>query len=106
MSERPQQKQAYVSNRPPPQGSHVIRIRDSPGRAVEIVSNCDPIELQHVICEVLALGYCISFTSTSDGGAVSIVVFDGYTRFKGYGRSVAHLEGSIRDVLRLARGEE
>jgi hypothetical protein len=106
MSDSPHKKEAYVSQRPPAQRSNVVRLRDSPGRAVEIMLDCDAIELQHTICEVLGLGYCVSFTATSDGGAVSIVVFDGYTRFKGYGRSAAHFETSIREVLRLARGEE
>jgi len=106
MNDRPYKKQAYVSDRPPAQRSNIVRLRDSPGRAATIVADSDPIELQHTVCEVLAMGYCISFTATSDGGAVSIVVFDGYTRFKGYGRLVSQAADGIRDVLRLARGEE
>jgi hypothetical protein len=106
MNERRHTKEAYVSTRSSPQGSNVVRLRDDNARAVSILSECDPIELQHAICEVLSLGYCISWTTTSDGGAVSIVIFDGFTRFKAYARSVAHFERSLHDILQLARGEE
>ena len=98
-------REVYVSARPAPAGGNVVRLRGEPDRAKQVLLECDMAELQHALCTVVGMGYCISFTSTSDGGAVSVVVYDGFTRFKAYARSTEHLERSLGALLDAVRGE-
>jgi hypothetical protein len=96
----------YKSSRPTPQGKRVVRLSGNMGRAVRVIRSSDAAELSDFICTIISLGMCVSFTGTSDGGAISIVVFDGDTRWKAYGRDEDQLLTSFRDLAAAIRGEE
>lgn len=83
-----------------------VRLREQPDRAISLLSQCDMAELSFFMQQVLRMGYCVSFSATSDGGAVSITVFDGATKFKGYVRAAHEFETRYRDLLSAVRGEE
>src|SRR5215475_13484284 len=97
---------AYRSPRPAPEGSLVKRLPDSAIRGIGIVNRCDTSELQYFLSSVIGMGYCCAFTCTSDGGAVSITVYDGAIRFKSYARHEDELPSCYRDLLAAIRGEE
>jgi len=96
----------YKSQRPTSTGSSVVRIPSDMVRAVRILSGGDDAELSMFICQVTEMGYCVSFTATSDRGAVSITVYDGAIRFKDYARDSDELLRCYRDLLSAIRGEE
>lgn len=96
----------YKSQRPATQGSGVVRIPGDLVRAVRILSSSDDGELSLFICQIVEMGFCVSFTATSDRGAVSITVFDGSIRFKDYARDSDELLRCYRDLLTAVRGEE
>jgi hypothetical protein len=75
-------------------------------RAMFIVAECDAPELSDFISAIIGMGYCVSFTGTSDRGAVSITVFDGAVRWKQYARGADELLTCYRDLLAAIRGEE
>jgi len=106
MNGRQNEKRVYNSPRPATTGSNIVRLPSVMDRASGILDACDAIELQYFIRAVLMLGFCVSFTSTSDRGAVSIVVFDGQTRYKSYARSEDELLLCYRDLRRAIGGEE
>lgn len=106
MSASPRAKNIYQSARPAPKGGRVVRLSGNMGRAVRVLAGCDPAELSSFVCSVVSLGYVATFTGTSDGGAISVVVYDGDTRWKGYGRDEDQLLTSFRDLLAAIRGEE
>ncbi len=99
-------KQVYNVPRPLSAEQLVIRSRSKPDRAVEALTEYDNGELSYFICAVVRMGYCVSFSATSDGGAISIVVYDGCIRFKAYGRNTDQFATSCRDLLSTLRGEE
>ena|SRR5690242_20452243 len=105
MNGRAHQKSVHYVPRPLPADKLVVGPREEPSRAVAVLAECDPAELSQLICVVVGMGLCISFTATSDGGAISIVCFDGTYRLKAYGRSENQLITSIRDLLAALRGE-
>ncbi len=99
-------KQVYNVPRPLQPEQLTIRPRSRPDRAIQTLSEYDSAELSYFICTVVSMGHAVSFSATSDGGAISISVYDGYTRFKAYGRHPDELETSLRDLLSTLRGEE
>jgi hypothetical protein len=105
MNGRSHQKSVHYVPRPLSADKLIIGPRSKPDNAVQVLSDCDPIELSQLISVVVGLGMCISFTATSDGGAISIVCYDGTYRLKAYGRSENQLIISIRDLLATLRGE-
>jgi hypothetical protein len=54
----------------------------------------------------MQMGYVVSITATSDGGAVSLSVYDGDIRYKSYARSADELLDCYHNLLRAIRGEE
>ncbi len=99
-------KQVYNVPRPLPAEQLIIRPKCEPDRAIASLTEYDNGELSYFVCAVVAMGYVVSFTATSDGGAISIVVYDGTTRFKAYGRHPDQFATSFRDLLTTLRGEE
>jgi len=106
MSGRAHQKQTYNVPRPlAPEYLTARARRDIPGLA-DLYLECDDGELSYFICQVARLGYAASFSQTSDGGALSISVYDGYTRFKGYIRKADDFADRFTELLCRMRGEE
>jgi len=106
MNERRNHEGPYKSMRPTPTRGGIVRLRDTPARASKVVADCDMAELQYAIQSVVGMGYAISFTATSDGGALSVVVFDGNIRWKAYERDGLYLPDKLHDLLDRVRGEE
>jgi hypothetical protein len=106
MSGHPHDGGAYKSPR-------IIRERVGPSRilvptdrAAMLVLRCDTSELCHFVSSVMQMGWCVTFTQTSDGGACSITCYDGAIRYKSYARSSDELLLCYRDLLAAIRGEE
>lgn len=106
MSAHPHEKRVYQSARPPATGVGVVRLPIHVDRASKIIACCDAVELQHFIHSVLQVGYVACVTRTSDGGAVSLTVFDGDIRYKSWARSEDELLICYRDLLAAIGGEE
>ena len=100
------QEGPYKSQRPTSTGSRVVRLSGTMGQASRIMLECDGVELLAFLSSVIAMGYCISVTGTSDGGAISLTVFDGAIRWKSYARCADELLSCYRDLLGAIRGEE
>lgn len=83
-----------------------FRLRDQPDRALSVLRQCDSAELSYFVQQVVRMGYCVAFSATSDGGAISITCYDGATKFKGYVRAAHEFETRYRDLLSAIRGEE
>lgn len=82
------------------------RVRAQPDRAIRALDGCNGAELSYFIGEVVRMGFCVSFTATSDGGAISVVVFDGARRYKGYCRNPDEFPERFHEILCELRGEE
>lgn len=95
----------YKSPRPAVQRSNVVRLPGNLGHASGVMSASDEVELCNFVSTIIAMGFCISFTSTSDGYAVSLTVYDGATRWKQYARDPDELLTCYRDLLAAIRGE-
>jgi hypothetical protein len=97
---------AYKSTRVIRTGVSARPILISTDRAAMLVLRCADGELRGFISAVMQLGWCVSLTQTSDGGACSITCFDGATKYKSYARSADELLVCYRDLLAAIRGEE
>lgn len=106
MNERRDHEGPYKSPRPAPTGGNVVRVSGGMGRAVRVCNSVDAAEIQDFISTIISMGYAVTFTGTTDGGAVSVVIYDGSIRWKGYGRDEDQLLCSFRNLLAAIRGEE
>jgi hypothetical protein len=97
---------AYKSARVTRERVGPSRVFVATDRASLLVMRCDASELQHFICSVMQLGWCVTFTQTSDGGACSVTCYDGNIRYKSYARHEDELPLCFRDLLAAIRGEE
>lgn len=103
---RGNQKTTHYVPRPLLPDQLTPRPRSRPDAAVAALAEYDNGELSYFVQQVVRLGYCVSFSATSDGGAISIVCFDGFRRYKGYCRKEDDYPTRFRDLLSELRGEE
>ena len=106
MNGRSHQKQTHYVPRPLTEDMLTARPSLRGAAICNLYSECDSAQLSEFVRGVVLLGFAVSFSVTSDGGALSISIYDGFTRFKGYVRHAYQFEDRFDSLLRRARGEE
>lgn len=89
---------ANPPNRPLPNGGGFLAVReDAIPQVAQLVAD-DPIKLTSVIGLVVGTGMGISFSCTSDGGALAVHVFDGEKRDKRYVTTTPQMQALLEAI--------
>lgn len=89
---------AFPPEEPLPNGGGFLSVEPEEGSSVADVFGSRPQELMRIVGMALAAGMGISFSPTSDGGALAVHVFDGARRDKRYVTTEAQLAALLRAI--------
>lgn len=96
----------YRSSRSRKPGSGDVRLPRISYQGYSILASCDASELSHFLVQVVKLGHLVSFSQSSDGGAITIAILADDVQFKSYPKDGDECVAAFTVLLRAVLGEE
>ena len=82
-----------------PRSVQPLTRREATGSAAGIITDVDGAFLVDVLTAAMAAGFGITFSATSDGGALSVTLLGSTGRFRDYCTNLEHLNSTL-DAIR------
>lgn len=81
-----------------PRSVQPLTRREATGSASGVIADIDGAFLVEVVTTAMAAGYGLTFSATSDGGALSVTLLTAQGRFRDYCTNLEHLKETLGGI--------